>query len=164
MPASSADRPDLASASTSARAVVRLPMAESVPSTAMRTESTSAIFPVKKCSCERGGGLRMSRSVTPLAAARAASSGSSERKSCRPQSTFNPASMARATSARADAGSRPPSGASPITRCVAARPSARERAIAASNPATTGMPQGFPSSTSPASRPAKRESTTPVTT
>ena len=48
--------------------------------------------------------------------ARRASRSSSARKSCKPESTFSPSSSAFSTSSRAIGGSRPPSGARPITR------------------------------------------------
>ena len=86
-------------ASTSSQAVVRLPTAESVPSTATLKASTCSMRPSKKCSSDRGRRLaHVADRRAPCLAARPASSGSSLRKSCRPLSTFRPAARAASTS------------------------------------------------------------------
>ena len=62
-------------ASSRKRAVVRLPSAQSVPSTAMRGAPTVRISPLQKCRSVRRAVRRTSRIVTPLRAAAAASAG-----------------------------------------------------------------------------------------
>ena len=71
-------------------AVVRLPIAPSVPSTAMRGQVTSAMLPLNMRRSFLSRGRRTSRIVTSCAAAAAANSGSSFRNSCRPLTMFIP--------------------------------------------------------------------------
>ena len=136
--------------------VVRLPSAQSVPSSAIRGARTRCTAPVQKCSSERRFGRRRSMIRAPLAAANAASSGSSARTSCRPFTTPMPARSAAASGARSSGGNTPPDVATPTTHQSGRAPVASR----ASRLASTGMPRGCPSRTSPASRPAHVASST----
>jgi hypothetical protein len=133
-------------------AVVRLPMAPSVPSTAMRGQVTSAMRPLNMRRSFLARGRRTSRIVTPWSAAAAAISGSSLRNSCRPLTTPMPTLMASRTIVRSAGDSMPLDGAIPKMK-TSGMPAARVNASARSP--QTGMPLGSWSRTDPASSPER---------
>ena len=151
MPTSTVRRPADSSAAASTVEVVRLPIAPSVPRTAIRGHVTESIEPENMCRSFLSAGRRTSRISTPPRIAAAANSGSSLRNSCRPLTTLMPRDMARSTTARWSAESSPLDGAMPNTNQSGRPPDAPGTA---SSPATTGMPFGPSPRTCPASAPA----------
>ena len=103
-------------------AVVRLPMAPSVPSTAMRGQVTVSIAPVNMRRSFLGRGRRTSSISTPYLAAAAVNSRSSFRNSCRPLTMYMPRRMASSTTPRWCGESRPLSGATPRMKKSGTRP------------------------------------------
>ena len=153
--ATNAERtPRLESSAWISSAVVILPTLQSLPT--VRTISAS-LEAARRAAIERtAGGRRTSWIVQPLARARAASSGSSARNTCRPESTSQPRSSASATTRRHGSGSAPPWGAIPSSSVSGSC------AAAASRPATTGMSPPTPTQSSQ-ERPARTESMTATT-
>ena len=115
-------------ASSRKRAVVRLPSAQSVPSTAMRGAPTVRIVPSQKWRSVRRAVRRTSRIVTPFLWAAAASAGSSARNSWRPLTTDMPASIASKRSARSPGVTRPPDVATPTMQKSGFQPMASSAA------------------------------------
>ena len=132
-------------------AVVRLPMAPSVPSTAMRGQVTSAMRPVNIRRSFLARGRRTSRICTSYARLASANSGSSFKNSCSPLTMSIPVAMASRTTARSWAESMPLDGAIPKMKASAAPPA---WATASARSRHTGMSFGFSPSTTPASVPA----------
>src|SRR5437879_7512513 len=144
-------------ASVSRRAVVLSPIAPSVPRTGIRRQGSLRERSLNCFASRIGRGFRASMRRTPWASASFVNSGSSLRYSCRPATMFRPFSIASRRIGRYSCGMYPPNVATP-TITVAGL----ERSIASFRFATIGMPFGFTSRTSPASRPALVRSMTPT--
>ena len=108
--------PRTLSAWTSSVAVVRLPTAPSVPSTAMRRHGTSKMRPEKSLRSFFSLGRRTSVMLTCASSAAATNSASSLRNSCRPLITCIPRAMPSRRTARWSAESSPSAGATPQIR------------------------------------------------
>jgi hypothetical protein len=137
---------------SSSRQTVIFPRTQSDPTVRTVWAFTWRLAPVG--TSRSSGTLRRSRTETPLAAAAAAISASSERNSCRPLSMSSPSSIARRMLRRNAGGRWPPAGATPIRSVVG------PCAMAASTSATTGASDTSPATWSPARVPALVESTT----
>ena len=132
-------------------AVVRLPMAQSVPSTAITGQVTSAIRPLNRCKSFLSRGLRTSRILTLLAIHAAANTGSSFKNSCRPLTIFIPWLIASSTRPRSCFDSMPLDGAIPKMKKSGTEP-ACDKASARSR--QMGIAFGLLSRIIPVSRPA----------
>ena len=116
VPTMTALTPRSLSARTRRVAVVRLPTAPSVPSTAIRGQVTSKMRPEKSLRSFFSLGRRTSVMVTPASRPAATNSASSLRNSCRPLMTCMPRAMPSSSTTRWAADSSPSAGASPQIR------------------------------------------------
>ena len=132
-------------------AVVRLPMAPSVPSTAMRGQVTLSMSPVNMRRSFFARGRRTSLIRTPYFAAAAVNSRSSFRNSCRPLTMCMPRRIASSTTPRWCGESRPLRGATPRMKKSGTWPA---RAMASARSAQIGIPLGTSSRYAPESSPA----------